>query len=161
MTITFTLTSGSSSTAAGPFNISGTTSGGGLNIILIATGITKQQLVTGHTVTNVTPENITGGTITSTGTCNTTTTWRIYPAGYYYTIQQLEPHCSGNIGTCGGPINSTKIAYSTVSIDITKYYNSSGDIYEIINTTTPKASDMDISSWVNSGYVNCGDAINC
>jgi hypothetical protein len=79
MTITFTLASGSSATAAGPFNISGTTSGGGLNTILIATGITKQQLVTGHTVTNVTPENITGGTITSTGTCNTTTNWYATP----------------------------------------------------------------------------------
>jgi hypothetical protein len=79
MTITFTLASGSSATAAGPFNISGTTSGGGLNTVLIATGITKTQLVTGHTVTNVTPENITGGTITSTGTCNTTTNWYATP----------------------------------------------------------------------------------
>lgn len=79
MTITFTLTSGSSATAAGPFNISGTTSGGALNTISIATGITKAQLLAGHTVTNVTPENITGGTITSTGTCNTTTNWYVTP----------------------------------------------------------------------------------
>jgi hypothetical protein len=79
MTVTFTLTSGSSATAAGPFNISGTTSGGALNTISIATGVTKAQLLTGHTVTNVTPENITGGTITSTGTCNTTTTWSVTP----------------------------------------------------------------------------------
>ena len=79
MTITFTLASGSSATAAGPFNISGTTDGGQSNTILIATGITKTQLLTGHTVTNVTPENITGGTITSTGTCNTTTNWYTTP----------------------------------------------------------------------------------
>ena len=79
MTITFTLASGSSATAAGPFNISGTTDGGSSNTILIATGITKTQLLTGHTVTNVTPENITGGTITSTGTCNTTTNWYTTP----------------------------------------------------------------------------------
>ena len=79
MTVTFTLTGGSSSTNAGPFNISGTTSGGASNTVLIATGITKTQLLTGHTVTNVTPENITGGTITSTGTCTTTTTWSVVP----------------------------------------------------------------------------------
>jgi hypothetical protein len=79
MTITFTLASGSSATAAGPFNISGTTDGGSSNTILIATGITKTQLVTGHTVTNVTPENITGGTIASTGTCTTTTPWYVTP----------------------------------------------------------------------------------
>ena len=79
MTITFTLASGSSATAAGPFNISGTTDGGSSNTVSIATGVTKQQLLTGHTVTNVTPENITGGTITSTGSCNTTTTWSVTP----------------------------------------------------------------------------------
>ena len=79
MTITFTLTSGSSATAAGPFNISGTTDGGSSNTVSIATGVTKAQLLTGHTVTNVTPENITGGTITSTGSCNTTTTWSVTP----------------------------------------------------------------------------------
>jgi len=77
MTVTFTLTAGSSATAAGPFNISGTTSGGASNTVSIATGVTKAQLITGHTVTNITPENITGGTITSTGTCNTTTTWSV------------------------------------------------------------------------------------
>jgi hypothetical protein len=79
MTITFTLASGSSATAAGPFNISGTTDGGSSNTVSIATGVTKAQLLTGHTVTNVTPENITGGTITSTGSCNTTTTWSVTP----------------------------------------------------------------------------------
>lgn len=78
MTVTFTLTGGSSSTDAGPFNISGTTSGGGLNGVSIATGVTKQQLLTGHTVTNV-GDTITGGTIASTGTCTTTTTWSVTP----------------------------------------------------------------------------------
>ena len=81
MTVTFTLTEGSASTAAGPFNISGTTSEGTLNTVSIATGVTKAQLLTGHTVTNITPENITGGTIASTGaTCpSSTTTWSITP----------------------------------------------------------------------------------
>lgn len=80
MTVTFTLTGGSASTDAGPFNISGTTSGGGLNGVSIATGITKQQLLTGHTVTNV-GDTITGGTITSTGaSCpGSTTNWYTTP----------------------------------------------------------------------------------
>ena len=78
MTVTFTLTGGSSSTNAGPFNISGTTSGGASNGVSIATGVTKAQLLTGHTVTNV-GDTITGGTIASTGTCTTTTTWSVTP----------------------------------------------------------------------------------
>ena len=79
MTVTFTLTGGSASTDAGPFNISGTTSGGALNGVSIATGVTKQQLLTGHTVTNIN-DTITGGTIASTGTCTTTDTWSVTPS---------------------------------------------------------------------------------
>ena len=77
MTVTFTLTT--SSTAAGPFNISGTTSGGALNGELIATDISKDTLLTGHPISNIS-ETITGGTIASTGTCTTTTPWYTTPA---------------------------------------------------------------------------------
>jgi hypothetical protein len=91
MNVTFTLTGGSASTAAGPFNISGTTSS---NVVSeLATGITKAQLLTGHTINSIN-DAITGGTIASTGTCTTTDTWAVYPqtatlsysfeAGYYY-----------------------------------------------------------------------------
>jgi hypothetical protein len=76
MNVTFTLTGGSASTAAGPFNISGTTSS---NVVSqLATGITKAQLLTGHTINSIN-DAITGGTIASTGTCNTTTPWGVYP----------------------------------------------------------------------------------
>ena len=76
MTITFTLASGSSATAAGPFNISGTTSS---NVTYwIATGVTKTQLTNSHPVDTI-YETITGGTIASTGSCNTTTTWSVTP----------------------------------------------------------------------------------
>ena len=80
MTVTFTLTAGSSATAAGPFNISGTTSGGASNTVSIATGVTKAQLLTGHTVNSVL-DTITGGTIASTGTTcpSSTTTWSVTP----------------------------------------------------------------------------------
>ena len=77
MTVTFTLTT--SSTAAGPFNISGTTSGGALNGVSIATDISKATLLTGHPISNIS-ETITGGTIASTGTCTTTTPWYTTPA---------------------------------------------------------------------------------
>ena len=79
MTVTFTLTGGSASTDAGPFNISGTTSGGASNGESIATGVTKEQLLTGHTITNIL-DTITGGTIASTGTCTTTDTWSVTPS---------------------------------------------------------------------------------
>ena len=72
MTVTFTLTSGSSGTSAGPFNISGTTNA---NVVSeLASGITKAQLTTGHTITGIN-DAITGGTIASTGTCTNTIPW--------------------------------------------------------------------------------------
>jgi hypothetical protein len=75
MTVTFTLTT--LSTAAGPFNISGTTSGDVTSEL--ATGVTKNQLSTGHTISGIS-ELITGGTIASTGTCTTTTPWYVNQA---------------------------------------------------------------------------------
>jgi hypothetical protein len=76
MQVTFYLTQASANTAAGPFNISGTTSGGELNTVLIQDGVTKQQLLDGYP--KEVANNITGGTVTSTGaTCNTTDTWDI------------------------------------------------------------------------------------
>lgn len=75
MNVTFTLTAATSgTTAAGPFNISGTTSGNTTS--QLATGITKNQLTTGYTINSVN-DAITGGTIASTGSCNTTTTWSV------------------------------------------------------------------------------------
>jgi hypothetical protein len=77
MRITFTLTSGSLSTDAGPFNISGTTNS---NVTYwIATGVTKTELTNGYPVDTI-YETITGGTIASTGTCTTTDTWSVTPA---------------------------------------------------------------------------------
>jgi hypothetical protein len=74
MNITFTLTSGSSSTAAGPFNISGTTDA---NVVSsLATGVTKNQLLTGHTINGIN-DAITGGTVNSTGTCTTSAPWYV------------------------------------------------------------------------------------
>lgn len=94
MNVTFTLTT--SNTASGPFNISGTTNGGSLNDVLIENNVSKEKLLTGHTVNSIL-DTVTGGTITSVGvgTCNgTVKNWYVYPqtatlgytfsAGYYY-----------------------------------------------------------------------------
>ena len=76
MTLTFTLQSAytGATYVAGPFNISGHTSGGA--DYQLATGITKSQLTTGYSI-NTVYETITGGTIVSTGSCNTSVNWQI------------------------------------------------------------------------------------
>jgi hypothetical protein len=67
MTVTFTLTAETSGTTqSGNYSISGTTSGGALNGVFIASGITRAVLTTGYTATGIS-DSITGGTITSTG----------------------------------------------------------------------------------------------
>lgn len=77
MTITFTLQSQYvSTTQAGPFNISGTTSG---NVTYeLATNVTKTQLTNGYSV-NTAYETITGGTICSTGVCTNCVNWSVTP----------------------------------------------------------------------------------
>ena len=128
MQVTFYLTEASANTAAGPFNISGTTSGGAANTVLIQADVSKAVLLTGYT--EEIANNITGGTVTSTdGTCNTTDTWSIdelytglvpetsivsytFSAGYYYfnlsealqdditiTIANVDGHTSAGCGT--------------------------------------------------------------
>ncbi len=79
MVVTFTLRNQYSGATyvAGPFNISGTTSG---NVTTeLATGVTKAQLLTGHTISGVS-DLTTGGTIASTGVCTTTQQWQAYPS---------------------------------------------------------------------------------
>jgi hypothetical protein len=74
MVITFTLQAAYSGSTyvAGPFNISGTTNTG--TVTQLATGLTKTQLLTGHTITGIS-DATTGGTINSTGTCSTSVPW--------------------------------------------------------------------------------------
>ena len=66
MFITFTIPSGYTATDAGPFNISGLTDT--FDVVLLATGITKSQLLTGYTV-DTTPYTIVSGTVASVGLC--------------------------------------------------------------------------------------------
>jgi hypothetical protein len=78
MTITFTLQSQytGATYVAGPFNISGTTSGN--TTYELAVGVTKSQLTTGYSI-NTVYETITGGTICSTGECSNCEVWTIAP----------------------------------------------------------------------------------
>lgn len=142
MQVTFYLTEASANTAAGPFNISGTTSGGAANTVLIQAGVDKAVLLTGYT--EEIANNITGGTVTSTdGTCNTTDTWDIneiyeglvpetstlsytFEAGYYYfsltealldditiTIANVDGHTSAG---CGAMPEDTATIQTPVTI---------------------------------------------
>jgi hypothetical protein len=92
MNITFTLTEATSgTTAAGPFNISGTTNA---NVVSsLATGVTKIQLTTGYTINGVN-DAITGGTIASTGTCTNTIPWTtVDPEPTIYTYNCTNGTC--------------------------------------------------------------------
>jgi hypothetical protein len=145
MTVTFTLTT--TTTDAGPFNISGTTSGGASNGVSIATGVTKVQLLTGHTITNI-GDTITGGTIASTGTCTTTDTWSVtppptptptstaitptptavvfysYQIGPFYTQANIGSACNGINGSNGAPQDFLTEVYAAtdVAADVTQFF---------------------------------------
>ena len=147
MTVTFTLTT--SSTAAGPFNISGTTSGGALNGVLIATDISKETLLTGHPISNIS-ETITGGTIASTGTCTTTTPWSTTPAtptptpspsptptglpsysyqiGPSYTDANTTSACNGINGANGAPQDFLTEVYAATDQpgDVVQFFTDAG-----------------------------------
>ena len=69
-TVIFTLTSAGTDT--GPFNISGTTNTG--TVVSIASDVSKATLLAGYQVT-INDDNITGGTVASTGTCTNTQPW--------------------------------------------------------------------------------------
>jgi len=84
-----------------------------------------------------------------------------YPSGHYYNVQQLEPHCNGDVGSCGGPIGGNLIGYSIKPLVVGDFYNNSGDIYVITGTTDPQTYDMDISTWFGFNYYDCGDAVGC
>ena len=87
MNVTFKLTAATSGTTASTsFNISGKTSS---NVVSqLATGVTKVQLTTGHTINDIS-DAITGGTIASispTSCTGITTTWSVVPteATFHY-----------------------------------------------------------------------------
>lgn len=129
MQVTFYLTQASADTAAGPFDISGTTSGGEANTILIQSGVSKATLLTGYT--EEIANNITGGTVTSTdGTCNTTDTWSI---DELYTLApnyvSLEVYGSDEYGSPG---------------NVTVFYTINGESSFNLVTNTPLSTSCQL-----------------
>ena len=126
MTVKFTLTAETSGTTqSGDYRISGTTDGGALNGVFIASGITREQLTTGHTVTGIS-DSITGGTITSTGSesggfCTNSIIW----------------YADGGSGAEGTARVACQLQYDSVG---------SGDIITVSNNTTGTGTISTITS---------------
>ena len=101
MVITFTLQAAYSGSTyvAGPFNISGTTNTG--TVTQLATGITKTQLLTGHTITGIS-DATTGGTINSTGTCTNSIPWLANPTPTPTPTSTPTPTPTSTGGSGGG-----------------------------------------------------------
>lgn len=81
MTLTFTLNSSTLNTGAGPFDIYCKLSGQSVfnlltNGVETATGITKEQMIQGYTISDV-PDTIIQGYVKSTGMCSTQSEWWI------------------------------------------------------------------------------------
>jgi hypothetical protein len=160
MQVTFYLTQASANTAAGPFNISGTTSGGAANTIEIQAGVSKATLLTGYT--EEIANNITGGTVTSTGaTCNTTDTWSINEL--YVTIEAsaggyMEPCVGGSIDDhMGANVNLTAPVTVDTNFDVTVYYKSIGNSCSYPNITTganTQSFSVTVLAGQSSGSIN-------
>ena len=126
MTVKFTLTAETSGTTqSGDYRISGTTDGGALNGVFIASGITRAELTTGHTVTGIN-DSITGGTITSTGSesggfCTNSIIW----------------YADGGSGAEGTARVACQLQYDSVA---------SGDIITVSNNTTGTGTISTITS---------------
>jgi hypothetical protein len=148
MNVTFTLTGGSASTAAGPFNISGTTDS---NVVSeLATGIEKAQLLTGHTIESVN-DAITGGTIASTGTCNTTTPWYVTPPAESATLAWSFTETGGARGEMNLYVNG--------SVEVTRLITSTGTLTVNVGDTINVEVNCDECG---SNYSNayCGGIID-
>lgn len=116
MNITFTLQSTytGSTYNAGPFNISGTTCEG--TEYILATGVTKNQLITGYTV-STTYETISGGTIASVGDCTTTQNWLTGIDCASNTTHTFSLHCTENNNL--SPLGNAQ--YYDVTIDNSQF----------------------------------------
>jgi len=160
MRLTFTLQSAytGATYVAGPFNISGHTSGGA--DYQLATGVTKTQLTTGYTIDTV-YETITGGTIISTGTCSTSQPWSLTPT------PTATPASTFGYSTLTGtyPFNSNGSAQITITNNsgVTKYlwlhmnstYTSSGTLTGSVtdqSTSESKSINASITSTNQNEY---------
>jgi len=146
MNVTFKLTAATSgTTVAGPFNISGTTNA---NVVSsLATGITKNQLTTGHTINSVN-DAITGGTIASTGTCTNTIPWYVVQtATLAWTFSEL------------GGARGRMDLYVNGSIVVTRSSTSSGTYTVNVGDTINVEVNTD-ECGLNFAYSECSGIID-
>jgi hypothetical protein len=163
MQITFTLSPSytGATFVAGPFNISGTTSAGAAH--WLATGVTKTQLTTGYTI-NTTLETLTGGTITSTGTCSTTQPWFVTaptpsptPTATNSGVPLTSMQAQGPYQTCQNACS----AYNS-SQSFTTFYITTSNLYDLTslqgtmyNQNVASPSNYASAGWYyhTSGYM--------
>ena len=137
MNLTFTLQSAytGATYVAGPFNITGITSDDVAHEL--ATGVTKTELITGYSI-NTVFETLTGGTIQSTSTCNTSQTWCVgdcAPPENPNNLIQLRSGTSNYNGTaCVQALLSNFNSFvfhptDTVLVDGHTYYDHNGNIF--------------------------------
>ena len=137
MNLTFTLQSAytGATYVAGPFNITGITSDGVAH--QLATGVTKNQLITGYSI-NTVFETLTGGTIQSTSTCNTSQVWYVGtppPPENPNNFIQLASGTANNNGTaCTNALSNifnTGVYHPTDTelVDGHTYYDHNGNIF--------------------------------
>ena len=137
ITLTLQSTYTGATYVAGPFNISGTTSAG--TTYELASAVSKAALITGHSI-NTVHEDITGGTINSTGTCSTSQTWTTgvgggggEPSGD--NAISVAQGTAGNSGTAcynGTAGTFNRVVYhptDTTLVDGHTYYNAFGAPY--------------------------------
>jgi hypothetical protein len=152
MRLTFTLQSAYAGVTyvAGPFNISGTTSGG--PTYSLATGVTKAQLTAGHAV-DTTYETITGGTITSTGTCGTSKVWYVGTPSSIYYVTNSGDYPRSNEGTTSITVTNNTGSPIYLYIRATSQSTNSG----AFNGTLTNSSSQQISlTETITGYAQIG-----
>jgi hypothetical protein len=155
MQITFTLSPSytGSTYVAGPFNISGTTSAG--TSYWLATGVTKSQLTTGHTITTA-YETLTGGTIASTGTCTTTQPWYVTTPSPTPTPTATESGAALTAVSLQGGYNSCANACSAYNSNpsYTTFYMTTSYFNELatLNGTLYTTSTANASYYLGAGW---------
>lgn len=148
MTVTFTLTSATSgTTAATAFNISGTTSSNVVNEL--ATGITKNQLITGHTITGIS-DSITGGTIASispSACIGVTTTWAVIQPTATPTPTPTAQPLYNVYEICGW--TDPAYQYKYILYDVT--YGTKGYIDSVCSSQVSESGGITLSA-INTAY---------
>jgi hypothetical protein len=171
MVLTFTLQSAYSGSTyvAGPFDISGTTSGG--ITTLLGDNISKASLLTGVTISDI-DDSTTGGTIQSVdGTCSNSIQWTVTggPGGNEtYTFQKYCTRDALNSPLSTAPtfvvFSGTELGFTPTQGASTDFIQISGGpnvdfIYEFNGTTGEAETLHTFLQRLDSSEINCDGPI--